>query len=178
MKITILFGSPHMDGTTNVLTENFIKGAQEAGHEVTRLDLARMKLAPCLACDYCSRTHNGCIQKDDITIVEKAVKEADVVVMVTPVYYYGMSAQLKIAIDRFYYFSGELHNPPKKSVLLAACADGESGMVPLTVHYDVLYKYLKWNDAGRVLACNCWTKQDLDKTDYPQQAYELGKTIQ
>ena len=95
MKITMMFGSPHLNGTTNALAEQFIRGAQEVGQEVTRLDLGRMKIGPCLACDYCSRTKSGCVQKDDMPQVEQAVREADLIVLVTPLYYYGMSAQLK-----------------------------------------------------------------------------------
>ena len=76
MKITMLFGSPHKQGTTNVLAEAFMKGAQEAGHEVTRLNLAQMKIGGCMACDYCSRTKQGCIQKDDMQQVEPAVRQA------------------------------------------------------------------------------------------------------
>ncbi len=176
MKITMMFGSPHKQGTTNVLSENFIKGAQEAGHEVTRLNLAQMKISPCMACDYCSRTKQGCIQKDDMSKVEKAVEEADMIVLATPLYYYGMSAQLKTAIDRFYSFSGPLKD--KQVALLAACADGEGAMDALLAHYDVLTNYLHWKNVGKVLAYGCWTKDDLSKADYPQQAYELGKQIQ
>ena len=177
MKITMMFGSPHLNGTTNALAEQFIRGAQEAGHEVTRLDLGRMKIGPCLACDYCSRTKSGCGQKDDMPQVEQAVREADLIVLVTPLYYYGMSAQLKAAIDRFYYFSGSLRTQPRQAVLLAACADGEGAMDAMIAHYEVLARYLNWKDSGRVLAYNCWAKADLEKTDYPQQAYELGKRI-
>lgn len=177
MKITMMFGSPHLSGTTNVLAERFIRGAQEAGHEVTRLDLGRMKIGPCMACNYCSRTKSGCIQKDDMPQVEQAVREAELVVFVTPLYYYGMSAQLKAAIDRFYSFTSSLRSQPKQAVLLAACADGEGGMDALIAHYEVLTRYLRWQDSGRVLAYGCWTKEDLEKTEYPQQAYELGKRI-
>lgn len=177
MNITMMFGSPHLSGTTNVLAEQFIRGAQEAGHEVTRLDLGRMKIGPCMACNYCSRTKSGCIQKDDMPQVEQAVREAELVVFVTPLYYYGMSAQLKAAIDRFYSFTGSLRSQPKQAVLLAACADGEGGMDALIAHYEVLARYLRWQDSGRVLAYDCWTKEDLEKTEYPQQAYELGKQI-
>ncbi len=134
MKITMLFGSPHKQGTTNVLAEAFMKGAQEAGHEVTRLNLAQMKIGGCMACDYCSRTKQGCIQKDDMQQVEPAVEQAQLIVLATPLYYYGMSAQLKAAIDRFYSFSGPLRE--KKVVLLAACADGEGAMDALLAHYE------------------------------------------
>lgn len=175
MKITMLFGSPHKQGTTNVLAEAFMKGAQEAGHEVTRLNLAQMKIGGCMACDYCSRTKQGCIQKDDMQQVEPAVEQAQLIVLATPLYYYGMSAQLKAAIDRFYSFSGPLRE--KKVVLLAACADGEGAMDALLAHYEILNRFLHWEDAGRVLAYNCWVKEDLEKTGCPAQAYELGKSL-
>lgn len=177
MKITMLFGSPHLNGTTNVLAENFIKGAQEAGHEVTRIDLARKKIAPCMACDYCRRTGDACVQKDDMTEVAAAVMQSELVVLVTPLYYFGMSAQLKLAIDRFYAINGKLRETPCKAILLAACADEIGAMDALKAHYDALCGYLHWTDAGVLLVANCCTKEDIDQTDCPQRAYQLGRTI-
>lgn len=107
MKIVIIKGSPHKKGSSNMLTEQFIKGAQEAGHTVIEMDAAHMDIRPCLGCEHCGM--NGpCIQKDDMAQVRDALLSADMAVFVTPVYYFGMSAQLKMVIDRFYSYTMKL----------------------------------------------------------------------
>ena len=82
-------------------------------------------------------------------------------------------AQLKAAIDRFYSFSSPLRE--KKVVLLAACADGEGSMDALLAHYEIFSRFLHWEDAGRVLAYNCWV-EDGNRPSCAQ-AYELGKSL-
>lgn len=178
MKITMLFGSPHLDGTTNVLAEQFAAGARQAGHEVTRFNLAKMKIAPCMACNYCRRTGNGCIQKDEMQQLAPALQEAELVVFVTPLYYFAMSAQIKTTIDRFYGINEALRQTAKKAVLLAACADtDDDAMDGLAENYRLMCRYLHWEDAGRVLAFGCGDKNAVEATQYPQQAFALGTQI-
>ena len=124
MKIVMLDGSPVKDGTTNVLATRFVAGAQEAGHEVYRFDAAFKKINPCIGCDTCGM--NGpCVHKDDIEndLIERLVS-CDMVVLVSPLYFAGLSAQLKTLIDRFYSRTESIHR--KKSALLIACGSNDS----------------------------------------------------
>ena len=74
MKITLLTGSPRMDGNTAYLAERFAEGAREAGHEVFTFDCAAHKIGSCLACGHCGM--NGpCVQKDDFDIVHGRLVE-------------------------------------------------------------------------------------------------------
>ena len=92
MKITVLQGSPHKNGSSNLLSEQFIKGAEENGHEITVLDAAHMNLHPCIGCGKCGM--NGtCVHKDDNSKIRDSLLTTDMVVFVTPIYYFGMSAQ-------------------------------------------------------------------------------------
>ena len=117
MRIVVLQGSPHRNGSTAILVEHFTNGAQAAGHEVLRLDVDRLDISPCTGCLACG--YNGpCVQDDDNYIVKNAVLDADMIVFATPLYYYGMSAQLKTAIDRFCSYDGTLHRKRFKSALL------------------------------------------------------------
>lgn len=100
MKIIILQGSPNKKGSTSILAESFTKGALEAGHKVERFDLAKMNIHPCIGCVACGY-EGPCVQKDDNQQIREAILGADMVVFATPLYYYGMSAQLKIVVDRF-----------------------------------------------------------------------------
>ena len=100
--IVILSGSPRKNGNTNLLCRQFQKGAEEAGHSVRFIPLAEKRIGFCRACDVCMRNGGACIQKDDMENIHCAFQQADVVVLATPVYFYGVSAQMKACIDRTY----------------------------------------------------------------------------
>ena len=103
MKILVLNGSPRPQGNTKQMIEAFRQGAESAGHEVTVLDVCRMKVAGCLACEYCHTKGNGvCAQRDDMDKIYPLLRESDMLVLASPMYYHNMSGQLKCVIDRFY----------------------------------------------------------------------------
>ncbi len=94
MKIVILKGSPRQNGNSNWLAGQFAKGAVEAGHEIVEFDCAKHKVGGCLACNACGM--NGpCVQQDDFIPLREQLLEADAIVLATPIYYFGVSAQLK-----------------------------------------------------------------------------------
>ena len=102
MNILVLNGSPRKKGNTEIMADAFIKGALEQGHQVEKVNLGHMKIAPCLACEFCF-THNGvCVQKDDMAEILDKVDNADMIVFASPIYWFSISAQLKAAIDRLY----------------------------------------------------------------------------
>ena len=176
MKILVITGSPRKNGNSNTLAEHFIKGAEEAGHKVVRFDSAFKNVHPCIACNKCGM--NGeCVFKDDFEFVRNNIVDADAVVFATPMYYFGISAQIKAVIDRFYAINGQIH-VPKKSVLILTYADTSSKEAqPIINHYETLLNYLGWSDAGKVIASGVWTEGSVNNTQYPKQAYELGKNI-
>lgn len=100
--IVILSGSPRKNGNTNLLCRQFQRGAEEAGHSVRFIPLAEKRIGFCRACDACMHNGGVCIQKDDMADILCAFQQADVVVLATPVYFYGVSAQMKACIDRTY----------------------------------------------------------------------------
>ena len=100
--IVILSGSPRKNGNTNLLCRQFQQGAEEVGHSVRFIPLAEKRIGFCRACDVCMRNGGACIQKDDMADILGAFQQADVVVLATPVYFYGVSAQMKACIDRTY----------------------------------------------------------------------------
>ena len=176
MKILVITGSPRKNGNSNTLADSFIKGAQEAGHSVVRFDSAFKKVHPCIACNKCGM--NGeCVFKDDFEFIRDNIVDADAVVFATPMYYFGISAQIKAVIDRFYAINGQI-NVPKKAVLIMTYADTSAKEAqPIINHYETLLNYLGWSDAGRVIASGVWTEGSVNQTQYPKQAYELGKNI-
>lgn len=103
MKILILNGSPRANGNTSALTKAFAEGAQSAGHEITTFHVGSMKINGCLGCEYCHGKGEGkCIQNDDMQQLYPAMKEADLVVLASSVYYWSFSGQLQSVITRFY----------------------------------------------------------------------------
>lgn len=176
MKILILTGSPRKNGNSNTLADEFAKGAKEAGHEVVRFDAAFKKVHPCIACDHCGMD-GPCVFDDDFEFVRKHIVDADCVVFASPMYYFGLSAQLKLVIDRFYAINGKIHRPKKAVLLMTYANTAASEAVPIKSHYDVLLKYLGWTDAGRVIAPGVWPVGAIKETRYPKDAYNLGKSI-
>ena len=119
MKIVVLEGSPNKNGSSNLLAGAFIRGAQEAGHTVEILDAAHADIHPCTGCIHCG--YKGpCVQKNDVERFRDEILDADMMVFVTPLYYYGMSAQLKTLIHRFCAFNSSIQHKHMKSAMLAA----------------------------------------------------------
>ena len=87
MKIVILDGSPNKNGSSNLLAKQFIRGAEEAGHMVEIIDAAHANLHPCTGCIRCGY-EGPCVQKDDMGQFRKQILDADMMVFVTPLYYY------------------------------------------------------------------------------------------
>lgn len=177
MKIVVLTGSPRRSGNTNYLADRFIAGAEENGHEVFRFDCAAHKVAGCIACNHCGM-NGDCILKDDFSIVRPHLIEADMVVFVTPMYYFGFSAQLKSVIDRFYAINGKVKGDRKKTAFMMAYADtAEKEAQAMLLHYHTLADYLGWQDMGTVVAPGVWTAGAIRSTRYGDDAYRLGKKL-
>lgn len=177
MKITVITGSPHEKGTSALLADKFIEGAQKSGHEAFRFNAAFEDIHPCLGCDRCGMD-GPCVHQDAIDKkLMPNLLAADLVVFVTPLYYWGMSAQLKTVIDRFYARNSKLH-VNKKGILMATAYDANDWtMSSLTLHYQTLMKYLGWEDIGTVLAVGCGSRPVIERTQFPEQAYQLGLKV-
>ena len=106
MNIVVLSGSPRKGGNTAIMVEAFKEGAESAGHAVEVVDVAAMKIAPCRACKYCFSHGGDCAIPDDMAEVRERLKRADMLVFASPIYWFDISAQLKLAIDRMYAFGG------------------------------------------------------------------------
>ena len=178
MKILLISGSPHKRGTTSVLIDAFLRGAEESGHEVYHFNAAEKEVHPCIACGRCRSAVASCVFRDDFDDVRDKVLEADAVVFASPVYYFGLSAQIKAVIDRFYAINGDLLNLYKKTALILAFGDTmtETGEYAAASFYGMA-DYLGWEIVDVVGAKGCYTPEDLEGTDFPKKAYELGKKI-
>ena len=94
MKIIVLMGSPNRKGSTNILVENFLKGAEEAGHSCEVIDVCHADIHPCTGCVACGY-EGPCVQTDDIAAIRQKLLSSDMVVFATPLYYYDISLEIQ-----------------------------------------------------------------------------------
>ena len=99
-KVLILSGSPRMGGNSDILCDEFMKGALEQGNIVEKIRVADKKIAPCTGCYFCRKSGGRCALNDDMGDILQKIIDCDVLVLSSPVYFYSMSAQLKAVIDR------------------------------------------------------------------------------
>ena len=177
MKIVMLEGSPNKNGSSNPLADCFRQGAEEVGHTIEIIDAAHANIHPCTGCIHCGY-EGPCVQKDDVEQFRKKILHADMMVFVTPLYYYGMSAQLKTLIDRFCAFNSSIQRKHMRSALLAAAWNSDSWTFKaLESHYKTLVRYLNLTDMGMVLGAGCGTLSMTQHSEFPQQAYQLGNRL-
>lgn len=178
-KIVVLNGSPRVKGNTATLVQNFAKGATESGHTVIHFDLQKMDIHPCIGCLGGGKDPNSpCVQKDDMLKIYPAYKDADVICLASPLYYWGISGQLKCAFDRLFAVAECTEgfiNPTKESVLLMA-AEGFD-FEETTYWYERLIKHLNWTDKGQVLCGGVFKVGDIEGNEKLEEAYHLGKNI-
>lgn len=175
MKIVVLESSPNIKGASNTLAGAFIRGAEESGHNVSVMDVAHMQFSPCLGC-YQWHDKQKCVQKDGFAQVEAELENADMIVYVTPVYYYLMTGPMKAAIDRLHCFSPKLHG--KKSLLIATAWRQDDGVMQyLKAWYEGVAEYLEYDDQGMILAKGCGNVETVVNSPYFSEAYRLGKNL-
>ncbi len=93
-------GSPRVRGNAADLLEAALAGAREQGADTERIDLARMKVNPCLECRKCDATGSCAHQDDDMLIIYRKIREVDAIALASPIFFMGVSAQTKAVIDR------------------------------------------------------------------------------
>ena len=159
MKIVVLNGSPRKGGNTEIMTQAFTKGAEKKGHEVVNLPVGTMKIRGCMACEYCF-SHNGeYAQKDDMTQVYAELKDADMVVFASPIYWFDITAQLKAVIDRLYVGATAGFHFHKTALLLDAGADHVFDAA--IEQYRATAAYVKWEDCGIITVPNMESKGSM-----------------
>lgn len=178
MKITVITGSPRKNGTSNYMAEEFIKGAEEQGHEVYRFDSSKADIKNCIGCNVCGMGEKPCIHKDDFAELREHILNSDVIAFVTPMYYFGMTSTIKRVIDRFYSIDPQIREGKKKGILISVQhAPIDSVKDALNLHYNSILGWLGMENLGVINAIGIENLEHLKQTDYPLQAYELGKSL-
>ncbi len=177
MNILILSGSPRKGGNTDLLVEAFVKGASPK-HQVEVISVHDYKINPCIGCNSCfAREDHACCQKDDMQIVYEKMAKAEMLVIASPVYFYGLSAQLKAVIDRFHNPIRDTFHIHKMALLLVGAASLPELFNSILAQYELCLKFFKLEDMGRVLVRGAKDKGDVKNGDALKQTYELGQRI-
>ena len=175
MIIVVLNGSPRAKGNTELLSESFIKGAMEAGHETELINLRGKKVAGCLGCKYCHEHGGECVQKDDMKGILESLNKADMVVFASPIYWFDITAQLKAVIDRMYANGKIGFHFSKTALILDSGADHVYDAA--IAQYKAMTSYLRWQDMGIITAPNLADKGAVKGTPAMEEAYNLGLSL-
>ncbi len=176
-KILVVHASPRRQGNSSMLADAFIEGAQSAGHEVKRIDVGRAKINGCLACEYCF-THDGtCCQQDDMQMHYPLLREADVLVFATPMYYYNYPSQLRAFQDRMFCGIAKPFGIPEIGLLLCFEDEDAATAEPLVASYKVCAAYCKQKSIGEVIVPNVYEAGAIADNPGLREAYDLGASI-
>lgn len=174
-KVIVLSTSLRAGSNSAALANAFAKGAEEAGNEVEVISLKGRKIGFCMGCLTCQNTGH-CVIKDDAVEIEDKVLHADVVVFASPIYYYGMSGQMKTLLDRMNsLYPKDYHF--RDIYLLTAAAEDEEGVPDKTIIglQGWIDCYEKASIKGTVFCGGVNAPGDIAGNDKLQEAYELGK---
>jgi multimeric flavodoxin WrbA len=182
--VLILKGSPRDKGNSSSLADQVALGAREAGAEVEAVALHKLKIEPCTACDACQRAGGGghCNIDDDMQALYPKLTGADAIVISSPVYWFTLSAQVKLCIDRWYALESPQGNPlcGKDFGLVLAYGDTDafaSGAINAIRAIQDMCRYLRINVVGIVHGSASNIGDVQKQPELMQRAHELGKKI-
>ena len=174
-KILVLSGSFRKHGNSDLLCDEFVRGATESGNDVEKIFINDRKINFCRGCGVCNTTHK-CVQKDDMEEILNKMVAADVIVMATPVYFYTMNGQMKTLIDRTVPRYEEISG--KDFYFIVAAADGNKANMQKTIEgcrgfTDDCLPGAK--EKGIVYGVGAWQIGDIKGSPAMKEAYEMGK---
>lgn len=188
--ILIILGGGRPNGNTHRLAQAFKRGAEDSGHSVTVFSLMAKEVKGCLGCNFC-RWGRPCVQKDDFPELAEKIKDADLIVFASPLYFWTLSARIKAVIERLYSLAEKDSDPPlgryekypaKDCALLMTAADNLFWTFEQAVSYYrfAIVNYIGFHDKGMLLAGGCGSssgKPEIEKTGHLDSAYNFGKTV-
>lgn len=169
--ILILSASPRKNGNSDILCHQFIKGAQQAGHETELISLYDKNTEFCRACYACFKT-GKCVIRDDMEEILNKMQRADVLVVATPTYFYAMNGKLKTVIDRFLPRWQDLGG--HEVYLIITGHDGKAGLKLVDEELAKIFSGLGNEIKGQIWGEGVWQKGEVERTKAMQQAYQAG----
>ena len=176
-KVLVISTSPRKGGNSDVLADEFVRGAREAGNSVEKITLIDKTIGFCRGCLACQSTQH-CVIHDDADAIAQNMLTADVIVFATPIYYYAMCGQMKTMLDR----SNPLFSADyafRDIYLLAAAAEENEHTVDgaVTGLMGWIDCFEKARLAGTVFAGGVTAVGEIQGHPALKQAYEMGKNV-
>lgn len=176
-KVLILSGSPRKAGNSDLLCDEFMRGAVDAGHDVEKIRVSEKKIGFCQGCYYCQKSGGVCAIKDDMAEVLQKMIDADVIVLSSPVYFYSIDAQLKALIDRTVARWEEVKN--KELYYIATCADQDKSSQIRTI--ECFRGYADCIDGavekGVIYGTGVYRKGEIKNSPAFSEAYQMGLNV-
>ncbi len=178
----VLLGSPRRGGNSESLAEAFLKGAGERAGQVTRFRLSEMApVSGCLDCRQCWTQGKPCVLRDPMQEIYDALRKSDLILFVSPLYWYTWSAQIKPVLDRFLPFSSEkplFDLRGKKAVLLSTAGDSDPKCFEgLRFSFRSSCELLGLDALHELLAHGIYRRGDIEGTDWLKQAESFGNNL-
>lgn len=176
MKITILNGSPRQNGNTNAIVDSLSKGLR-CNHEVELINVTQKEVHGCIACNYC-KSHDGvCVHRDDTNYLLQVLEGTDLILFASPVYWWGISAQLKLVVDKFYANQSKLKGKSYGIISVGAAELDNIQYKLISSQFESIAGFLSWE---KVLD-ECETAYEAhelrENKDILNKYYELGKSL-
>ena len=175
-KVLILSGSPRKNGNSDILCDEFARGAADAGHEVEKIRVAEKKIGYCYAC-YACRGTGVCAIKDDMAEIMQKMIDCDVMVLASPVYFYSIDAQLKAVIDRSVARWTEVKDKEFYYIVTAADEALASADTTLACFRGYAECVEGAKEMGIVYGMGTYEKGEVKGTVAMTEAYEMGRTV-
>jgi multimeric flavodoxin WrbA len=182
-QVLVILGSPRRKGNSATLAAQISRGAKSAGAQVETLFLRGLKISPCRGCDTCQKQDSkGCAVKDDMQEIYPKLIKADAWVIASPVYWFTMSAQTKIFMDRCYALTAYAENPFASKRIAIAMTYGDvdpfkSGCVNALRTFQDAFRYAGSKIVGMVYGSATEPGEIANNEALMQEAEELGKRL-
>ena len=171
--VLIISSSPRKKGNSQLIADRFYWGAKAKGHNVNMVRLAENNIGFCRACDFCMRNKGKCVLNDDMKDILELFKKANVLVLATPVYFYGINAQMKTFIDRTYpiwQYLGE-----KEVYYIVSAGLGKDIIDRSLGDLDGFVEHLdKYEIKGRLYATDVMEAGAISGSPLVDEAYKMG----
>jgi len=182
-RVLILAASPRKNGNSTILALKAAEGVQAEGGEPDVIRIGNLKIAPCNACDLCIiKPEAGCVIKDDMQPLYQKIKDAQGIIFATPVYWFNISAQMKLVIDRAYALQGKgfWAFTGKDVGVILTYGDEDvfaSGGINALRSFQDIFAYVKANLVGTVYGTADKAGDVQTNVKLLQKAYDLGKKM-
>jgi len=179
--ILVLKGSPRVKGNSNLLADQVAAGARACGADVESFGLHQMDIHPCDACNTCQET-GVCVIKDDMQILYPKLLAAEAIVIASPIYWFTLSAQVKVCIDRWYAMESSGGNAlaGKQFGIVLTYGDTDpytSGAINAIRTFQDMFRYLRANMVGIVYGSALNEGDVRNQPDLMEHAYKLGQKL-